>query len=149
MKKFIYRMQGILELKRKLEEQEKTNYSIAQAKLQAEKEKLESLKRRKEMYEERLRENVGKRLVVLELRQNQDAIETLKQFIIQQGVAVRKAEQNVEVALHRLQQAIMERKTQEKLREKAFEQYKKEYEAEERKEVDELVSYQYGLRQQE
>ena len=146
MKKFKYRMQGILELKRKLEEQEKTNYSIAQAKLRAEQEKLESLQRRKELYEERLRQKVGKKLVLLEIRQNQDAIETLKQFIRQQGIVVKKAEQNVEVALHLLQQAIMERKSQEKLREKAFEQYKMEFEAEERKEVDEIVSYQYGTR---
>lgn len=146
MKKFTYRMQGILELKRKLEEQEKTNYSAAQAKLRAEQEKLESLERRKELYEDRIRQNVGKRLVLLELRQNQDAIETLKMFIRQQTLMVKKAEQNVEAALHRLQQAIMERKTQEKLRENAFEEYKKEYEAEERKEVDELVSFQYGTR---
>lgn len=146
MKKFVYRMQGILELKRKLEEQEKTNYSVAQAKLRAEQEKLESLQRRKELYEERIRQNVGKRLVLLELRQNQDAIETLKLFIRQQEIVVKRAEQNVEAALHRLQHAMMERKTQEKLRENAFEEYKKEYEAEERKEVDELVSFQYGTR---
>ena len=37
-----------------------------------------------------------------------------------------------------------ERKTYEKLKEKAFEQFKIEIEAQERKEVDELVSFRFG-----
>ena len=146
MKKFSYRMQNILNMKQKLEEQEKSNYAQAQAKLAAEQKKLESLKERKCFYEERLRENVGKRLVILEMRQNQDAIESLKLFIKQQTIMVKKAEQNVEVASKRLQQAMSERKAQEKLRENAFELYKKEFDAEERKEIDELVSFQHGTK---
>nr|MCR5331683.1 flagellar export protein FliJ [Lachnospiraceae bacterium] len=38
---------------------------------------------------------------------------------------------------------VQERKTIEKLREKKFEEYLKEIDAEERKTVDELVSYRY------
>lgn len=37
-----------------------------------------------------------------------------------------------------------ERKTYEKLKEKAFEQFKIEIEAQERKEIDELVSFRFG-----
>ena len=43
-----------------------------------------------------------------------------------------------------LQTAMQESKTQEKLREKAFEQFVKEENARESKEIDELVSYTYG-----
>lgn len=144
MKKFIYKMQSILDIKQKMEEQEKSNYAAAQAKLNAEEAKLESLQARRDMYEERLRRSVNERLNLLEIRQNRDAIESLKIFIRQQTIAVRKAEQNVEAALHRLRQAMTERKTQEKLRENAFEAYRMEINLEERKEIDELVSFQYG-----
>jgi flagellar FliJ protein len=40
---------------------------------------------------------------------------------------------------------MIERKTQERLKEKAFDEYKLEFDAEERKEVDELNSFRYGI----
>jgi len=43
-----------------------------------------------------------------------------------------------------LQEVVQERKTHEKLREYAFDEYVKELNAAESKEVDELVSYSYG-----
>ena len=43
-----------------------------------------------------------------------------------------------------LSNAIMERKTIEKLKEKEFEEYIKEYNDEERKQIDELVSYRHN-----
>ena len=75
---------------------------------------------RREEYEERLRDTVGKRLVPAHIRRNQEAVEVMKLLIRQQTVQVRKAEQNVEAAVHRLKAAMIERKTQERLREKAF-----------------------------
>ena len=45
----------------------------------------------------------------------------------------------------KLDNAMKERKTYEKLREKAFEQFKIEIEAQERKEIDELVSFRFGV----
>ena len=39
---------------------------------------------------------------------------------------------------------MQERKTQEKLKENAFEDFKKELNAAESKEIDELVSYRFG-----
>ena len=146
LKKFQYSMQSILDIKEKLEEQERANYAQAQARLNAEYEKLEELKRRNEGYENRLRDNVGKRLDVLELKYGQDAIETMKLLIRQQTVQVTKAEQNVEAAMYRLKQAMQERKMHEKLREKAFAEYLIVMGAEERKEIDELVSYRRGAK---
>ncbi|MGN0155958.1 MAG: flagellar FliJ family protein [Lachnospiraceae bacterium] len=49
-----------------------------------------------------------------------------------------------ELAREKLQNAMQERKTQEKLYENAFEDFKKEVNAKESKEVDELTSYTYG-----
>ena len=144
MKKFRYPMQSILEIKRKLEDQERSNYAAAQMRLNEENEKLAELSRRREEYEDRLRGRVGRRLVPAEMRRDQEAVEVMKLLIRQQTVQVRKAEQNVEAAVHRLRNAMIERKTQERLREKAFAEYLGEMEAEEQKEIDERVSFQHG-----
>ncbi|MDE6873075.1 MAG: flagellar export protein FliJ [Lachnospiraceae bacterium] len=146
MKKFVYKMQSVLSVKEKLEEQEKSRYAAAQAKLNEEEEKLAALKERRDACEERLRESVGAGLNIMTIRHNEDALETLKVFIKTQEFAVQKAEQNVEAAMYRLREAMAERKTQERLKEKAFEAYLVELGAEERKEVDELVSFRHGIR---
>lgn len=144
MKKFIYRMQSILDVKRKLEDQERTNYSLARIKLNEEEEKLEQLKTRRNQYEEQLRNQVKQKLQLLEIKRLQDAIELMKVHIKVQMVMVNKAEQALELARKRLEFAMVERKTQERLREKAFENYRLEFDAQERKEIDELVSFTYG-----
>ena len=54
MAKFKYRMQNILDVKRKLEEQEKINYGIANAKLEDEKKKLRKLLLQRAGYEKEL-----------------------------------------------------------------------------------------------
>ena len=53
-------------------------------------------------------------------------------------------EKEVEVAREHLNEAMKERKTFEKLKEKAFEKFVAEENQKEQKEVDELVSYRYG-----
>lgn len=144
MKKFVYRMQSILDIKHKLEEQEKTNYSIARIKLNEEEEKLNQLLVKKSDYEDLLRMTITNTLDVLEIRRLEDGIESLKVHIKIQQFQVKKAEQVVELAHAKLTQAMKERKIQEKLREQALTAYKGDYELEERKEVDELVSFSYG-----
>ena len=149
MKKFIYPMQNILNIKNKLEEQEKNNYGIAKAKLMEEEQKLTELVERKDSYEFQLKEAMSSTLHLAKIRRLEDAVESMKQFIKQQRKAVVKAEQVVELALQRLSNAMIERKTHDKLRENAFDGYLKEYAGEEMKEIDELVSFQYGKKAKE
>lgn len=144
MQKFIYRMQSILDIKQKLEEQERTYYGIAKRRLTEEEEKLEKLQKRRDFYESQLREHVCQKLNLLEIRKLADAVEQMKMQIQIQKFNVVKAEQAVELARKRLEAAMIERKTQEKLKEKAFENYCLEFNAEERKEIDELVSFTFG-----
>ena len=59
-------------------------------------------------------------------------------------VRVQDAEIKAERARQVLQDAVVERKTYEKLKEKAFEEFKLEINAQEKKEVDELVSYTFS-----
>lgn len=68
----------------------------------------------------------------------------MEEYIEAQKENVRKAELLVEEARQKLQEVMIERKAQEKLREKAFEQFMAEENAKESKEVDELTSYTYG-----
>ncbi len=144
MSKFIYRMQNILNLKLKLEEQQKMEFAAARKRLDEEEEKLELLFGRKAGYEEegrRLREDS---LNVQDIRDNRNAILQMDEYIAYQKVQVSKAEAELEKERQKLKEAMQERKIQEKLRENAFQIFMKEENAREGKEVDELVSYTYG-----
>lgn len=144
MAKFRYRMQSILEIKKKLEEQAKNEFAAARAALNEEEDKLEQLKKRKEAYEDEgrtLRENT---LNIMDIIENKEALLRMDEFIADQQLNVKRAQDRMEEARLALQTAMQESKTQEKLREKAFEQFVKEENTRESKEIDELVSYTYG-----
>ena len=144
MAKFRYRMQSILEIKKKLEEQAKNEFAAARAALNEEEDKLEQLKKRKEAYEDEgraLRENT---LNIMDIIENKEALFRMDEFIADQRLNVKRAQDRMEEVRLALQTAMQESKTQEKLREKAFEQFVKEENARESKEIDELVSYTYG-----
>ena len=146
MAKFVFKMQSVLTVKEKLEDQAKQNYGAMLHLLQQEQEELEHrIKRESEYREEgrKLRESV---LNITSLRENEAALKYMEQAILQQRHRVKNAESQVETARARLQEAMIERKTYEKLKEKAFEEFKKEVAKEENKETDELVSYVYGRR---
>ena len=147
MAKFIYRMQNILDIKEKLESQEKIAYSIANGKLMEEQEKLQGLLRRREDYELQLKELETGRLNVKEIQACRRAINSMKSMIRDQMMAVHTAQRNLEMARRRLDAVMKERKTHENLKEKAFDVFKEELAAEEKKQTDELVSYTYQQRQ--
>lgn len=144
MSKFVYRMQSILEVKKKLEEQARNDFAAARVRLTEEEEKLQILLDRKEAYEQKGRELRESALNVMEIIENKEAILRMDEFAAQQRLAVKRAEDLLEEARVALQNAMQESKTQEKLREKAFEAFVKEENAKEAKEIDELVSYTYG-----
>jgi len=144
MAKFVYRMRNILNLKLKLEEQQKMEFAAARKRLDEEEDKLHLLFRRKAGYEEegrRLREDD---LNVQYILDNRNALIQMDDYIAFQQIQVSKAEAKLEEERQKLQEAVQERKIQEKLRENAFEVFIREENARESKEVDELVSYTYG-----
>ena len=143
MAKFIYRMQNILDIKRKLEEQEKINYGLANQKLAEENEKLQELLMRRAGYDNQMKECMVGAIDLNRIRQIRYALNTMKTLIRNQMIAVHVAEKNLELARKRLKDVMVERKTQEKLREHAFDKFKQEINYEENKVVDELVSYTY------
>ena len=72
MSKFIYRMQNILNIKYKLEDQAKTEFMLANQILRQEEEKLQELIDRKTMYEETVRQLLQSQLQVDKIRENQE-----------------------------------------------------------------------------
>ena len=149
MSKFVYRMQSILDIKIKLETQAKMQFASAKHALDLEEEKLEILKNRKEAYLEEGRSLRNSSLNVKQLKDNKTALQTMDIFIEEQKGQIRIAEGKLEEARIRLQEVMQERKIQEKLREKSFEDFLMEENHRESKEVDELTSYTYGQRRLE
>ena len=149
MAKFKYRMQSILNIKEKLEEQAKNEFAAARMRLDEEEEKLQALKERKQFYEDegrRLRESA---LNILDLNENRNAVERMDEFIAIQQIEVNRASALLEQARINLTNAMQEAQIQNKLKDKAFEEFKKEINAQEAKEIDELTSYTYGNRLKE
>lgn len=158
MAKFIYRMQNILNLKEKMEDQKKSAYRNALNRLSEEEEVLKKLEQKKNGFQERLKEVLSgleeeanqdtPQIDLTEVKSLNEAVEIMKEKIRFQQMAVTNARRKAEIARLELGEAMQERKIQEKLREHAFEQFKIELNEEEKKEVDQLVSFQYGRKKQ-
>ena len=144
MAKFQYRMQNILNIKMKLEVQAKNAYGIANGKYQEEQKKLQTLMLRRMEYEKKLKGLMNGTIDVKKIAHARNDVNTMKTLVRRQMVEVHKAELEVERARQELNSIMLERKTHEKLRERAFEQFKKELAEQEAKEIDELVSYTYN-----
>ena len=141
MKKFRYSMQSLLVIKQKLEDQAKAAYGAAKLRLNEEEERLAAMQIKREEYVEEKRQVMATRLDVPKLNRLQMAVEAMDAQIVRQKQNVKKAEMAVRAAEERLVESMTERKTQERLRENAFEVYRQEMNAEEQKEIDERTSF--------
>ena len=148
MAKFIFKMESILSIKYKLEDQAKAEYGMEVAKLREEERKLEVLIAKKEAYQDALTKAVQDALVIREIKVLENSVENAKYNINVQKFVIKQQQQRVDQAREKLDNAMKERKTYEKLNEKAFEQFKMEIEAQERKEIDELVSFRFRSAQE-
>lgn len=146
MARFRYRMQNILDVKMKLETQAKISYANANRALQEEEAVLQQMMLRRVEYEKKLAELMSGTINVMEINHARADVNSMKNIIRKQLLVVRKAEVAAEEARRYLNSVMQDRKTHEKLKEKAFEEFKKELLAEEEKEIDQLVSYTYNNR---
>ena len=144
MARFVYSMQSILNIKEKEEAQFKMDFAVAKRRLDDENEILLELINRRRMYQEKgvaLRE---KAIDVMEIRENEAAIDIMNDRIATQQLNVQRAEQALEREREKLTATMQERQMHERLRERAFEAYLAEEKAEEAKIVDERSSFVYG-----
>ena len=144
MAKFVYRMQNILNIKYKLEEQAKQEYADAQYAYQQEVDKLKHLETRKQQNIDEMRRFASESINVIELERCNDAMYVLDNMIANQKNQVFHAQAKLDRARTHLNEATQERKTHEKLKEHQFDSFLQELNVEEMKEIDELVSYKYN-----
>ena len=147
MARFRYRMQSILNIKIKLETQAKLDFAEAKAALDEEEAKLSALYDRKTAYEQEAELLLQNQLNVRDIIDNKTAILRMDEYISAQILQVRLATEAVERAQERLTEIMKERKTHETLREKAFDEFLREENRAESKEIDQLTSYTYGQKQ--
>ena len=145
MAKFIYSMQNVLNIKERMETQAKTEYAQMLGALHDEENRMRSIVDTLNSYKAQAKALASGKLDIAKIRRCNEAIEITE--VKNQAVRVRLAEKNVETAMMKLTVAVKERKVQEKLKEKAFEEFLHELNAQEMKEIDEVVSFNYNNRE--
>ncbi len=102
MAKFVYRMQNILNIKYKLEEQAKQYYMTVRMRLNEAEAVLESLENRKEGYFQEYRVLLSEKLDVLEIESCKNSIILMDDYILNQKQVI----QTIEAELLRAEAAI-------------------------------------------
>ena len=144
MAKFKYRMQNILDIKTKLETQAQNEYGIANRKYLEEQAALQELMIRRVEYEKSLKELVEGMLDIKSINNARNDVNNIKTLVRRQMMEVHKAEIALEKTRNELNEKMKERKTHEKLKEHALDEFKADLQMAETKEIDELVSYTFN-----
>jgi flagellar FliJ protein len=144
MAKFKYRMQNILDIKEKLETQAKVEFGLKNRAYLDEQQVLQEYVVRRVGYEKHLKDTMQGDLDLKEVGHARSDVTNMKTIVRRQMMEVHKAEKELEDARAKLNEVRKERKIQEKLKEKAFDEFKQELADAETKEVDELVSYTHN-----
>ncbi len=143
MAKFFYSMQNILDIKLKLEETAKQEYSEARMRLSEEEEKLALIEERRDSYYREYQEALQGNLDFLKIEECKYSIDVMGDMIIKQNDIIKQRSKELELVRQKLNQVMQERKMHEKLKEKQFDTFKQELNAQENKETDEVAGYQF------
>ncbi len=146
MGRFRYRMQNILELKEKLETQAKMDYAAQRKQLTIEEEKEKELLGQKNVLEQSAAILRSDKLDIRDIRMTDYGIEGMDDMIEAQKKVIEREEEELERRRAALEKVMKERKAQEKLREHAFREFLQEEAAAESKAIDELTSFNYGIK---
>jgi len=150
MAKFVYKMQNLLNLKIKTEDQAKVDFGKAQKELNDQIDKAnELIERRAQYMQEGLDLRKSEHLNVRDITDNQISVAQMDRIIAEQQMVVQEYAKRVEVERRKLNVAMQERKMHEKLRERALEEYLAEERKAEYLENDQRSSFIYGQKQNE
>ncbi len=150
MGRFRYRMQNILDVKIKMETQAKNEFAAANLALEEEKERMNALIGRRKYYENKTREALQADVMDFQgVTESKVAIRSIEEQMRKQLNAIKHAERVLEEKRLAMTNLMKERKTHETLREQAFEEFLMEEKRLESKQIDELTSYTYGIKQNE
>ena len=141
MAKFTFKLQSILNLKEKLEEQKKIELGNATTYLIQQEALLKTLQSSLEDLIDELYGKNGKSVYAKELVKLNVAIKYYEEEIQNQKEVILKAQKMVEQKREALNKALIEKKTFEKLKEFALEKYFLEEQLQANKQLDEIISY--------
>lgn len=141
---FNFNLQSILGIKEKIEEQKKIELGNATIFLNAQIDVLNGLIDQHNELINLFNQKNGKKFFAKELIDLNVSIKYYDDEILQQRDVIKKAEKAVEDKRVALNHAVMERKTYEKLKEIAYENYQKEELSENAKILDEIISFKYS-----
>ncbi len=142
MKKFVFTLQTLLNLKQSQEKQERNNLAALTVRLnQLTNERDEMVGRR-----ERASEEYGQRLAsgmrAAETQQYTAYFRMMKDLLAEQDRKIEAARQETEECRRRLVEVLREIHMLENLREKQYQQYQQELQIEQEKTIGDFVSYQ-------
>ena len=150
MARFNYRLQGVLNLRLQQEEQVKMEFAQAMKELNDQVDILNEYIRTKEAFiQEGYELRSASIMDVQAIMDNNFYEKQMDVMIKDQEVKVDAYRAKTEVARMKLTKAVQERKMQERLKEKAYEQFVEEEKEAEAKEVDERSSFTYTKRTRE
>ncbi len=149
MKGFKFKLQTLLDVKEKIEEQKKVELGKANQKLDIEKNKLETFIQNKQNAIIQQRKMASNMVNVKLYTEYGHYIKKLDISIEQQRKQVQIEEKNVEKAKENLIAIIKERKAYEKLREKKLEEFRRDLLSKEQKSADEIVTYKHSKKLEE
>lgn len=147
-KKFRFKLQSVLELKIKMEDDEKKKLADLIALQAREEQVLQSLHYQREQRIQEFKEKQGAGGInVMELQMYAYIIDKLKNDIINQQLRLKEIAIKVEEQRQNLIKATQEKKIYEKLKEKQQEAWTAEEEFEEKKLIDELSTIKFAREQ--
>lgn len=140
MKPFVFKLETLLNIRKKREEEANINLSRAKIKLASARELLQSLyDKQTESWDEFRKKQEQGEILVTDFQEWYRFLNFLKEEITNQEQVVERCRQEMLIALHAAEEAMKNRKSVEKLREKRFEQYRIELLQEEQKMLDEIA----------
>ena len=143
MAKFRFRLQGLLDIKQKIEDQKRQEYGLAVAAAEREKQKKQELLDKKEEKIIEFRRRIEKIIDSQSHESYNNYIEFLKEEVLRQEKVILEAEKIVEKKRLELVDSMKERKTLEKLSERQYDEFLIEQKLAQQRVVDEIVSYRF------
>lgn len=141
---FVFRLQGYLDIKEKIEDQKKLEYGKSLAKLEEQRRIKQELLNEKKSNIISFKNSILGGVKPNELNNYNKYIDFVKKKIEKQNIEIQKAENEAESKRLELVEAMKNRKMLETLKERDKEEYMKEVLKKEQRVTDEIVSYQYS-----
>ena len=145
MKKFKFRLENVLELRRKTLEDRQLEMAAIQARLNDANNKLDSLEQSR-LQAKRDLENIlgaGENIEFIRVKNYQDYIAKLDDDISIQHKVIADIENELELKQEEVREALKAKKMLEKLKEKEYKAFLKDFEQREAKELDDIALTRY------